>query len=150
MTQTILDYKSLIKDLASKLSFEYLDLDLIISPGGFNIFYALAISDLLKELQNQNKLKVHRIMGASAGALAGLFYFSNLNSDIFINHYNDMKSHFDKYKNVNMFFDYIDKYIIDSNILNQINNKLYICYHKCESESRFPTFEIKSMFETLD
>jgi hypothetical protein len=150
MHQSILDYKLLIKDLSTKLSFEYFELDLIISPGGFNIFYALGIIDLLKELENQKKLKVHRIMGASAGAFAGLFYFSNLSSDIFKNHYNDLKSHFDKYKNVNLLFDYIDKYITDKNILNQINNKLHICYHKSSQESKFPTYEINSMFENLD
>ena len=37
----LIDYTKYIKNLVSKVDTKYYDLDMIISPGGFNIFYAL-------------------------------------------------------------------------------------------------------------
>ncbi|GMH68599.1 hypothetical protein TrST_g11995 [Triparma strigata] len=44
------------------------DLDLVISGGGFLSYYSLGVSQVLSELISNNRTRVHRYSGASAGA----------------------------------------------------------------------------------
>ena len=153
-TCELIDYSKYIKNLVSKLDTKYLDLDMIVSPGGFNIFYAFGVCDFLLECERQKKLKVHRIHGASAGSVVGLLYLIQSSSDFFMKHYEELRNHFDKYKNASVFFqhvdEYFDKYITDEKILDSINNRLFIGYHDIKHDSVFCEYKIDSLYKTLN
>jgi predicted patatin/cPLA2 family phospholipase len=150
----LIDYTKYIKNLVSKLDMKYYDLDMIVSPGGFNIFYAFGVCDFLLECERQKKLKVHRIHGASAGSVVGLLYLIQSSSDFFLKHYEELRNHFDKYKNASVFFqhvdEYFDKYITDEKILESINDKLFIGYHEIKNDSIFCEYKIAEKYKTLN
>ena len=149
----LIDYSKYIKNLVSKVDTKYYDLDMIISPGGFNIFYAFGVCDFLLECERQKKLKVHRIHGSSAGSLVGLLYFIQSSSDFFIKHYEELRNHFDKYKNASLFFkhfdEYFDKYLKDEKILDLLNDKLFVGFHEIYEDSIFSEYKIQSNFKNL-
>ena len=70
-----------------------INIDIVLEGGGFNGAYEYGVLMLLKEMEAQDFIKVHRISGASVGSILGLCYLSD-NMHFYIEHYHMIRESF--------------------------------------------------------
>ena len=142
-----------------------LHLDLILSGGAFNAIYLVGCLHFFREMQDRNKIIVHRISTCSASSFVALFYLTN-NLKLFeTTIYNMTVSNFKKNKkyifsesDIITMFDLIETtlYEVDGlteyEILKKVNYKLYITYFdikKCKRVVKKKYRSLHDIFETM-
>ena len=91
--------KDLIKYLDNiKCDFNiiYDNFDLIFSGGGFKGFYHIGICKILKDMENNNKIKIRYIIGTSTGAISAINYACNIEYETWIQAYYTIKQNITK------------------------------------------------------
>ena len=83
--------KSYIKTLEKP--HQPINIDIVLEGGGFNGAYEYGVLLLLKEMESQDFIKVHRISGASVGSILGLCYLSD-NMHFYTEHYDIIRESF--------------------------------------------------------
>jgi hypothetical protein len=139
----------LIDELPSKITNKYNNnkLNLVLEGGLFNGSYLTGCLFYLKELQNRNYIKINKISGCSIGSLIALLYFIE-DEEIILNIYKLAYNHFKENYNVNIFnkiFEILDIHL-PLNILNLIQNKVYITYYNVKTSKQV----VKSKYKTLN
>jgi hypothetical protein len=123
-----------------------LELDVVLSGGGFNGSYLIGALYFLKEMENRNYIKIHRISGCSIGSIAGLLYIENDLKRIstlykYITKQFKKKHNLSEIKNIRTLLG--EKIIMD---YAKANDKLYICYNNIETGVKI----VKSRFDSAD
>lgn len=71
---------------------KYKNFDLIIGGGGFRGYYHIGSLYILKDLEQQNKIKIRQIIGTSSGAIAAVNYACDVDFNKWLDSYNDIKN----------------------------------------------------------
>ena len=130
-----------------------INIDLIISGGAFNGAYGYGCILFLKEMQNQNKIKINRISGSSIGAILGLLFFTD--SDInFIKEYIKIQNNWRKKGNLQNVKSFISKFIFNyfksDDKVKILNNKLFITRINIENGNDEVIYEFSSRNQLID
>jgi hypothetical protein len=150
----------MIKELVSTLAnnIESLDkggvnnINIILSGGAFNASYMAGCLYFLNELKDKELISINKISTCSASALLGLLFMIN-KTDIFVDKlYKHCEDSFRENKSVIFSEDSMCcllemiKAELPENILDTINNKLYITYYDVIECRRI----VKSKYNTVD
>jgi hypothetical protein len=106
-----------------------------------------------KELEKRKYICINKISGCSIGSLIALLYFIE-NEEIIINIYKICYNHFKDTYNVNIFntiFKLLELYL-PSNIIDIINNKVFITYYNIKTSKQIIKKKYKNLtdlFETI-
>lgn len=147
--------QSLIEKLTEKIKKEQtrLVLDIVFEGGLFNGSYLAGSLIYLKALEQKKMITIKRLSGCSIGAITALLYFVD-HENVLINIYKIAYSHFKTNYNVNIFDDVFSllKQHLPSNIIEKINNRLYISYYNVKTGKRVVRKSYKNindLFETI-
>lgn len=157
---------TLISNMVSSVGVESpKHIDLILSGGAFNAIYLVGCLYFIKEMENQNKIIIHRISTCSASSFVALFYLTNCLELFETKIYNTVVENFKRNKkylfsdeDVKSMFDVIENHLYDViglteyEILKKINYKLYISYFdikKCKKVVKKKYKSLHDIFETI-
>lgn len=130
-----------------------INLDLIISGGGFNGAYGYGCLLFLKEIQNQNRIRINRISGASIGAILGLIFFTDPDIN-FIKEYIKIQNNWRKKGNLNNVKSFISRFIFtyfkSDDKVKILDNKLYINRINIENGKEEVICKFKSRDQLVD
>lgn len=134
-----------------------INIDLVVDGGIFNGSYLIGALYFLKELEKINYVKVKRISGCSVGAAVGLLYALNkLDSSQKINQLiiNQLKKTYKipivkDYKNI-LFENETLKESDENEILQKVNNYLFVSYYKKTKRNLLFEKIIKQKYKTID
>lgn len=107
------------------------DIDIIFDGGAFNGVFGQGIATYLNELENRDKIKIHRISGCSIGAFIALIYATKQKYD-FESGFVKVSDHFKKFLNLSEFAREVKEYIfdtLDDGIIKSLNQTLHISYY---------------------
>lgn len=139
----------LIEQLSEKIKKEqtHLQLDIVFEGGLFNGSYLAGSLMYLKELEQKNIITIKKLSGCSIGAITALLYFIN-DENVTINIYKIAYSHFKTNYNVNIFDDVFSllKKHLPYDIIEKINNRLYISYYNVQTGKRV----VKKSYKSVD
>jgi hypothetical protein len=146
---------NLINDLPNDFKKQYKNtsINLVLEGGLFNGSYMTGCLFYLKELEKRKYIHIKKISGCSIGSLIALLYFIE-NEEIILNIYKISYNHFKDTYNVNIFnkiFDLLQTYL-PSNIIDKINNKVYISYYNiktCKQIIKCKYKNLTDLFETI-
>jgi hypothetical protein len=153
----------MIKELVSKLAnnIELLDneeirgINIVMSGGAFNASYMAGCLYFLTELKDKGVIRINKISTCSASALLGLLFMIN-KMDIFVDKlYKHCEDSFRENKRVIFSEDSMNcllemiKAELPEDILDIINNKLYITYYDVTECRRIVRSEYKTVDELL-
>lgn len=146
---------NLIDDLPNDFKKKYNNtcINLVLEGGLFNGSYMTGCLFYLKELEKRKYIHIKKISGCSIGSLIALLYFIE-NEEIILNIYKICYNHFKDTYNVNIFnklFNLLENYL-PSNIIDKINNKVYISYYNiktCKQVIKYKYKSLSDLFETI-
>jgi len=144
--------KKLVNQMPMKDKNTVKTIDLVLDGGTFNGSYEIGILYFLKEMQNNDKIKIDRISGCSVGSLCALLFYMN-RLDLSISIYNQFIKHFKKYKNISILHSFIDKNlraIIPENFYITLKNKLYISYYNLKTHKKKVKCNYKNTTDLLN
>lgn len=126
---------------------KYYHYNLVLDGGIFGILYQYGALIYLKELERQNKIKIHKISGTSSGAIMGCIYiFDQLDKFIYL--FNEVYDNFKNKQNLNNMRDSMDKFINKNNFEHTLcNDKLFVSYFDIETKSQIIKHKYNSMDE---
>lgn len=106
------------------------DIDLIFDGGALNCLSGQGVALYIKELENQELVRIHRVSGCSSGAFIALLYLTNTDYDL-NEGFNMVSNCFREKQNLTEFIDQVKKYIYNNlpDDLSFLNDKLYITYY---------------------
>ena len=126
---------------------EPLRMDVVLDGGVFNGSYLVGALYFLKEMEKRKYIKIERISGCSIGAIAGFLYHIDA-LDSITNLYDLLNTDFRntyKLQLVKEFKKHVqDK--IPSDILERVNNKLFISYNNIKKGTK----HVKSNYRDVD
>lgn len=128
-------------------------INLVLEGGLFNGSYMTGCLFYLKELEKRKYININKISGCSIGSLIALLYFIE-NEEINLNIYKISYNHFKDNYNVNIFnkiFDLLEIHL-PSNIIEKVNNKVYITYYNiktCKQIIKCKYKNLSDLFETI-
>ena len=122
-------------------------LDLVLEGGLFNGSFHIGALYFLKEMEKKKYIQIDRISGCSIGSLAGLGYFID-DLDTGIKLYDIIKDNLKKNHNLDYIKNIKDLLIdkIPDNILEKVNNKLFITYYNYKKGVKI----VKSEYKNVD
>ena len=126
---------------------EPLRMDVVLDGGVFNGSYLVGALYFLKEMEKRNYIKIERISGCSIGAVAGFLYYID-DLDAITNLYDLLNTDFRntyKLQLVKEFKKHVD-HKIPSDILERVNNKLFISYNNIKKGTK----PVKSNYRDVD
>ena len=105
-------------------------IDIVLEAGAANGSYQIGCLMYLKELENQNKVKIDRISGSSIGAISGFYYFTDT-LDKFQEDYLLLTKCFKEHLNVHVLKEILEKKLekLSQENIKELNDKLFIVYH---------------------
>lgn len=134
-----------------------IQIDLVLDGGAFNGSYLIGALYFIKELEKINYVKIKRISGCSVGAAVGLLYtidkldFSQKINQLII--YQLKKTYkipiVKEYKNI-LFENKTLEEKDEKEILQKVNDYLFVSYHKKPKRSLFFEKIIKQNYKTID
>ena len=121
-----------------------LDIDLVVSGGAFNGVIALGSIMLIKQLEIEGKLKVHKLSGCSVGAPIIITYLAN-SFDKIENIFQKLKSSFKVNGNLSALHNILKEWVYnifdsDEEMKQVLNGKCYISYNDI-SNCKFCTID---------
>ena len=147
-----------INNLLNNVPKEYIEqyknnpqrVDIVFEGGLFNGSYETGFMYYLKKMENKNYIIVDKLSGCSIGSVQCLLYFMNLEDYEFLNRklYHISYKQLKKHNNINIFdelFKYI-KHSLTDNILDKVNNRLYISYFNIKIGKQV----VKSYYKDID
>ena len=143
--------KTLIKNLPKTKLDKPEKIDIILEGGAFNGSYLIGALYFLKEMEKQNYIIIERISGCSVGSIAGLLYFMDslyLVKPLYKFFLNCFKKNYNL-SNINELKIFLQPYI-DKDLLNKINNKLYINYNNIKKNKKYTKCNYKNIDELFD
>lgn len=138
------------KEIISQYKHNQQHVDIVFEGGLFNGSYESGFMYYLKKMEKLNYIIVDKLSGCSIGSIQGLLYFAKSEDYEFLNRklyhisYKQLKNH----NNVNIFDELFQciKDILPDNILDKINNRLYISYFNIKIEKQV----VKSYYKNID
>ncbi len=140
-------------------------LDVILSGGAFNAIYLVGCLYFLNEMQNKNKIMIHKISSCSASSFVAFLYltnhlelFQNQIYEIVVKSFKTNKKFIFTELILSNIFKLIESALYEKNnlsefdILKLVNNKLYITYFDVKRCKRIVKKKYKSLhdiFETI-
>lgn len=73
------------------LDIKYKEFDLILGGGGLKGYFHVGLCKILKDYENNNKIKIRYIIGSSTGALSAVMYVVNIHHHTWLNEYYEIK-----------------------------------------------------------
>uniref|UniRef100_A0A6C0HCF7 PNPLA domain-containing protein n=1 Tax=viral metagenome TaxID=1070528 RepID=A0A6C0HCF7_9ZZZZ len=125
--------------------------DIILDGGVFNGSYQIGSLYFLKELENQNIVKIERISCCSVGAFCALLYYTD-NLDLSLDFYSIFSNYFIKNKNIAFLHNYIDSKLfplLPRNLYKKLSNKFYISYYDLKNQKKVIRKSYKSNSDLL-
>lgn len=137
----------LIQNLPEEIKQNHLQLDVVFEGGLFNGSYLAGSLIYLKTLEQQKMITIKKLSGCSIGSITALLYFID-NEEIVINIYKIAYLHFKTNYNVNIFDDVFSllKQHLPNNVIEKINNRLYISYYNVQTGKRV----VKTSYKNVD
>lgn len=126
---------------------EPLRMDVVLDGGVFNGSYLVGALYFLKEMEKRKYIKIERISGCSIGAIAGFLYYIDA-LDAITNLYDLLNTDFRntyKLQLVKEFKKHV-QHKIPSDILERVNNKLFISYNNIKKGTK----PVKSNYRDVD
>jgi hypothetical protein len=124
--------------------------DIVFEGGVFNGSYESGFMYYLKTMETLKYIKVDKLSGCSIGAIQALSYFVNINDYDKLNKhlYNITQKQLKKHQNINIFdkLFIMLKTILPDDILDKVNNRLYISYFNIKSQRHV----VKSRYKNID
>lgn len=140
-------------------------LDIILSGGAFNAIYLVGCLYFLREMQNKNKIAIHRISSCSASSFVALLYLTNHVElfqekiyEIVVESFKTNKKFIFTEPILTNIFEIIETAlyekgnVTESDIIRLVNYKLYITYFDVKRCKRIVKRKYKSLhdiFETI-
>ena len=144
--------KKLIENVPISCSGKPEVIDLILDGGIFNGSYQIGSLYFLREMENQNKIKIDKISCCSIGAICAILYHIN-KLELSIKIYDSTLKHFKKHKKLQVMHSFIDNNIrplLPVDIHKQLSNKLYICYYDVKKQKKVVRKNYKSIDDLLN
>jgi hypothetical protein len=141
--------KKLIMNLPDEIKNvkEPIHIDLVLDGGVFNGSYLVGALFFLKEMENQNFIKIDRISGCSVGSIIAFLYYIDcleLMSKFYEIIYNDFKESYNL-KLIKDLKKLLGEHVPD-NICDKVNNKFFITYHNIKKGEKV----VKSVYKDND
>jgi hypothetical protein len=127
------------------------NIHLVLEGGLFNGSYLTGCIFYIKELEKRKYINIQKLSGCSIGSIIALLYFIE-DEAIILNIYKLAYNHFKETYNINIFntiFTIIRKHL-PINILNLIQNKLYITYFNVETSKQIVKYKYKDIDELFE
>lgn len=124
------------------------DIDVVLEGGGFNGSYELGVLLFLKELEKKNIVKVHRISGASIGAVFAVAYITDFLYPS-IDYYTSLRECWRDTLNMKQFHSMIDAICgdISQEVFDALReNKIYITYLDVNKKEQV----VQSSFQNIE
>lgn len=137
----------LIDNLPDDIKNGNIHIDLVLDGGIFNGSYLVGALYFLKEMEKRNYIKIDRISGCSVGAIVAFLYYIDA-LDLMHKLYEIVNKDFRQTYKL-QFVKELKKYLaerIPDDILQKVNNKLFISYHNIKKGSK----QIKSSYKDVD
>lgn len=153
MKSTIEEYvKKLIDNVPIHPERKTEEIDIILDGGIFNGSYQIGALYFLKEMENQNKIKIDRFSCCSVGVLCAVIYYLN-KLDLAIEFYDRAVVNFKNNKRLDFLHDYIDNRLAsllpeDAHI--HLTNKVCICYYDVKKQRKVLRQKYKSNKDLLE
>ena len=146
-------YKNLIHELLDNVDKTHIpsDIDLVLDSGAFNGVYMYGSLLYIKELEDKQRLKVHRVSGSSVGALFGCLYCLN-KIHLIESTYSVMRKNFNNTIHLDKAFAIFEKEIskLDKKAYKLLNNKLHINYIDIEQKKEVVVSTYTSNDDLID
>jgi len=128
-----------------------IEIDLILSGGGFAGSYCGGVLMYLKEMERRNYIKVRRISGCSIGSFLGLLYFADSLNFIYDN-YDIIFESFKTNQNLSVIksFESMLKDKIPKDICKIVKNRLFICYNHVNKRKKYVRCKYKNTEQLFD
>ena len=123
------------------------EIDLVLDGGVFNGSYHVGALYFLKEMQTRKYIKINRISGCSVGSIVAFLYFID-SLDLMTKLYDIISREFKNKMQLSCLKE-IKKHIeerIPKNILEKVNNKLFISYNNIKTGEK----RVKSSYKSVD
>ena len=141
--------------LKQELSANPIQMNIVLEGGAFNGSYLTGCLFYLQELEKKGYIRIHKLSACSIGSLLSLGYFIKdkiklleINDLIYNIAYNQLKTK----GNINIFekvFELLKEYVT-YDILQKVNNKLYITYFNVNTGKQKIVYKYKSTDHLLD
>lgn len=123
------------------------EIDLVLDGGVFNGSYHVGALYFLKEMERRKYIKINRISGCSVGSIVAFLYFID-GLDLMAKLYDIISREFKNKMQLSCLKE-IKKHIeerIPKNILEKVNNKLFISYNNIKTGEK----RVKSSYKSVD
>jgi hypothetical protein len=123
------------------------EIDLVLDGGVFNGSYHVGALYFLKEMERRKYIKINRISGCSVGSIVAFLYFID-GLDLMAKLYDIISNEFKNKMQLSCLKE-IKKHIeerIPKDILEKVNNKLFISYNNIKTGKK----KIKSSYKSVD
>ena len=123
------------------------EIDLVLDGGVFNGSYHVGALYFLKEMERRKYIKINRISGCSVGSIVAFLYFID-GLDLMTKLYDIISNEFKNKMQLSCLKE-IKKHIeerIPKDILEKVNNKLFISYNNIKTGKK----KIKSSYKSVD
>lgn len=146
--------KKLLNNTSKKILYQYETkpqcVDIVFEGGLFNGSYESGFMYYLKTMEASKYITVDKLSGCSIGSLQALLYFIDINDydkvniDLYKITYKQFKTHHNLDIFANLFI--MLKTILPHDIIDKINNRLYISYFNIKNKKHI----VKSYFKNVD
>lgn len=146
--------KNLLNNTSKQILYRYETnpqcIDVVFEGGLFNGSYESGFMYYLKTMETLKYIKVDKLSGCSIGSLQALLYFIDINEYDKLNRYfyKITHKHFKTHHNVDIFANLFImlKTILPHDIIDKINNRLYISYFNIKNKQHI----VKSYFKNVE
>jgi hypothetical protein len=127
--------------------------DIVFEAGLFNGSYQMGFLKYIHQLEKRNLIYIQRLSGSSVGSIVALCYFFKDN----ISHHcevlgNKLYTNMKKRKTINIFNELGQyfKTFLPPDIIQQVNNKLYITYHNVQTGKQHVKYTYNNIDDLLE
>ncbi len=129
------------------------DIDIIVEGGAFNGAYLIGCYYFLKELEDKNHIRIHRISCCSVSSLCSMAYFLD-KLELYSEVYKLCSKSFRETGSLNIYEKVFDIFRenIDDDAYKKLNGRLYITYNNIQTYKQVTRSKFKSnddVFETI-
>lgn len=127
-------------------------IDIVLDGGAFKGGYLIGGLYLLKELENDDYIKINKISACSIGAIAALLYFNN-SLELYEYYYNIIRTDFKQSGNLKSIAECMMHYnngYMNKQLYNELTNKLFIVYFDTITNTQIVKSTYNSNMDVLD
>lgn len=141
----------LIENLPNNITSSQTNINLILDGGLFNGSYLIGAMYFIKEMEKKNYIIIHNISACSVGSIIALLYYNN-SLELITPLYKLIKQNLENTYSLSLLksLKLLLKQHINENILNKINNKLFISYYNIKRNKKIIKYNYKNYDELIN